>query len=98
MAAHDTAQVWHWHVRVETFRHLSWQLHSDRLGHVKKCKVTLFTGKEHYGDSTHNTVTGFMVWSHRISDDLALPCAIVFDGGITLARESETKKDYARDF
>ena len=45
-----------------------------------------------------HTVTGFVVWSQRISDDLVLPCAIVFDGGITLARESETKKDYARDF
>jgi len=45
-----------------------------------------------------HTVTGFVVWSQRISDDLVLPCAIVFDGGITLARESETKNDYARYF
>ena len=48
----------------------------------------------------YNTVTGLWFLSHRISDDLEsrmLPCAIVLDGGVTLAWDSETTKDPARD-
>jgi hypothetical protein len=89
-------------VRVKNISSLIMAVAFYRLGHVKECKIPLFTGKEDYGDPSiyHcHRIHGFYLTGFRtILESRLLPCAIVLDSGITPARDSDTTKDHARDF